>query len=883
MSIRTKSFIAPAACIAVVAGMPMAGAQVGPGVLEEIVVTAQKREQSLQEVPISISVVPGDKLLEQGFNDLQDVTNFMPGVIVEESLSSTIRIRGIDNQSPNVAFEQATAIFNDGIYYGRPMQSVAGIYDVQQVEVLFGPQPVYFGQSAIAGLIGYNSTRPAYGDADDTGGYLVGEVGSLGHYKVEGAAGGALGDDWGFRVAGRFTENDGWMTDFTTGRDSNAQTDSALRLSVAGQASDSVSIYAKYETFEQDSQGSATADIACDLSVAIPVATCGISENLGLAVYGYGLTSNRGAAETAHNKLPAPPISAGLDLSTLDVAQYDQIGNDVTGSAGVFEIEAELANGAILTSTTGFSEYDSIAFQDGDASAIASLIFPNDEAFDMVSQELRLASDNDGPFNWMAGVYYQNHELDFQFDIISSLPNPMGVSGTNATHYAEDAEYSSVFGSLNYDLSSQWSLDYGLRYQTVAKNGMLEEPHSYLLDASGNEILTYGPAPPPLQAMGIQTTAHPMFPNGTQAASWSGVVVGVPNEQVPGYAPARCIGPAVGDACPSGVASMAPLEIDDDNLDHQFSLRWRPTDEMSAFVRYVTGYKAGGFSRGSSSYIVSTHGIYDAEKAQSVEIGGKWTLLEDRLRINATLFNTNYDDRQVNSAFADPETGATFFIFVNAAESTIRGLEADASYISDNGLTFRFAAATLDALYDSFENGQCTARETAEMNRAIMAAGFVSQLPGRPPGPDGRNPGIIGIEGPTGCKVIALGPSGVKNLSGTEFDGQPNWSMNFSLGRDFTAGNLLVRLNADYALYADFDETRPDSNFDWRTQEGFGVLNLRGSIGSPEGTWDLALYGRNVTDELYWLNQPGDINIFGTASAQVSRPATYGLTYRYNF
>ena len=72
MSIRTKSFIAQAACIAVVAGMPMAGAQVGPGVLEEIVVTAQKREQSLQEVPISISVVPGDKLLEQGFNDLQD-------------------------------------------------------------------------------------------------------------------------------------------------------------------------------------------------------------------------------------------------------------------------------------------------------------------------------------------------------------------------------------------------------------------------------------------------------------------------------------------------------------------------------------------------------------------------------------------------------------------------------------------------------------------------------------------------------------------------------------------------------------------------------------------------------------------------------------------
>ena len=192
------------------------------GIVEEIIVTAQKREQSLEEVPISISVMPGEQLQAQGFNNLEEIATFIPGVIAEQGatgISSTVTIRGVSSDGRNTAFEQSAAVFNDGTYYGRPLQSVAGIYDVQQVEVLFGPQPVYFGQSAIAGLVSYKSNRPKPGAMD---GYAFAEAGNLAHRKMEGALTVPLGESWAARVGGKFQETDGSRMDSAKAVKANA-------------------------------------------------------------------------------------------------------------------------------------------------------------------------------------------------------------------------------------------------------------------------------------------------------------------------------------------------------------------------------------------------------------------------------------------------------------------------------------------------------------------------------------------------------------------------------------------------------------------------------------------------------------------------------------
>ena len=168
----------------VAAGLAISASALAQTALEEIVVTAQKRDQSLSDVPVSVQVLSGETFIEQGLNTLEDAANFIPGLQVEQTEGgATVRIRGISNEGYNVAFEQATAVFNDGVYFGRQLQALAGVYDIEQMEVLFGPQPVYFGQSAIAGLIGYRSRRPT----DELDGYLVAEAGNIGHTKVEGA------------------------------------------------------------------------------------------------------------------------------------------------------------------------------------------------------------------------------------------------------------------------------------------------------------------------------------------------------------------------------------------------------------------------------------------------------------------------------------------------------------------------------------------------------------------------------------------------------------------------------------------------------------------------------------------------------------------------
>ena len=501
--------------------VPPAGAQEsleGFVFLEEIIVTAQKREQSLEEVPISISVMPGEQLQAQGFNNLEEIATFIPGVIAEQGatgISSTVSIRGVSSNGNNTAFEQSAAVFNDGTYYGRPLQSVAGIYDVQQVEVLFGPQPVYFGQSAIAGLVSYKSNRPEPGAMD---GYAFAEAGNLAHRKMEGALTVPLGESWAARVGGKFQETDGWMTDQYTGEDSNASENTAYRASLAGGAGD-LSVFLKHEGFKQITSGFNTDDPVCNPQAAQAgfLALCANARAAGFAAYEYDRNLSRGGAVSAHSLPQARAPAGNLDLSQLSIFDYTELGADVDGTNSLLELTYDLANDIRVTALSGFSQYESLAMEDFDRSPFANFSFPNREEYDQFSQELRVQSGGDGDLQWMAGMYYQDQELDFSLDIISALPNPMGPSGTNATQFNEEAKYLSAFASATYNFSEQWALDVGARWQQVKKDAYLWEIDSYLADASGNRITNTGPPTP----TGARRT---VVPNGTAPADYSGLI-----------------------------------------------------------------------------------------------------------------------------------------------------------------------------------------------------------------------------------------------------------------------------------------------------------------------------------------------------------------------
>ena len=834
-----------AAALALLLGSPLQALGQGEQgrIVEEIVVTAQKREQTLDDVPISISVMPGEQLQAQGLNNLEEVATFIPGVIAEQGElgnNSTVTIRGVSSSGFNTAFEQSAAVFNDGTYYGRPMQSVAGIWDISQVEVLFGPQPVYFGQSAIAGLVSYKSNRPRPGG--DLDGYVFAEAGNLAHRKVEGALTIPLGTDWAARVGGKFQETDGWMTHQYTGEDGNANENTAYRASLAGGAGD-LSVFVKHEGFKQQTSGLNTDDAVCEPQAAQAgfLALCANARAAGIATYEYDRNLNRGGSVSAHTVPQARAPVGNLDLTQLPLFDHSALGADADGTNSVLELTYDLPNGIVVTALSGYSEYQSFAMQDFDRSPYASLGFPYSEEYDQFSQELRAQSSGDGNLQWMAGVYYQDQELGMTLDIISALPNPMGPSGTNATEYNEEAEYFSAFASATYNFNEQWALDLGARWQQVKKDAYLWEVDSYLTDAAGNRITNAGPPSP-------TGTGLTVAPNGTAPAGYSGLIPMM-------RAGDRCLGETPnGDDCaathrPAFLAAWGgdtSLKRTDRDFTPDVALRWSFSDAGSLFARYVQGFKAGGFSRGSSSFIVATKGYYDPEKARSVELGGRFSFLDDRLRWNLVAYRTKYKDQQVNSAFVDPTTNATFFIFINAAESTIQGLETDLSFVAENGFFAKGSLAVNDTKYNSFPNAQCLHSER-----------------------------IAGD-----CR-----PNGTIDLSGTAFDGLPDWTLSFSAGYDLDLGrNLGLLLSVDGVIYDDWDNTRPSQRTfqDHREQDGFSIWNLRAALYSQDRRWEVAAWGRNLTDELYWLRQPTGVGIFGTDNANASRPATYGLSVRYN-
>ncbi|MCY3605429.1 MAG: TonB-dependent receptor [Gammaproteobacteria bacterium] len=810
--------------------------------LEEIVVTAQKREQSLTDVPVSVQVLSGEDFIEQGLNTLEDAANFIPGLQVEQTEGgATVRIRGISNEGFNVGFEQATAVFNDGVYYGRQLQALAGVYDIEQMEVLFGPQPVYFGQSAIAGLIGYRSRRPT----DELDGYVVAEAGNIGHTKVEGALGGPLGGNWAGRLSAKIVQDDGWTKVFGTGEDGNPNENSAFRLQLSGDIAENFSVWAKYEQFEANTDGSSTDAFPCNvgLSAAPPLVFCDDAIRNGLGEFEYNDTVSFGSSVSAHPFGRAP--FGNLDLTQLDIAQRDAIAIDIEGSAAALELVWEPVNGLIVTSLTGFSDYEADRAQDFDFSPYANFAFPNVEEFDQVSQELRVQSDNDGALNWMAGLYWQDQELNFQADIVSALPNPMGPSGTNATEYNEEAQYFGAFAAVAWEVSDEVTLEYGIRHNDVQKDAYLWEVDSYLTNAAGNRISNAGP---PNRGM----TPLTLVPNGTQATGYSGLL----GEMVAGD---RCLGKTPNnDDCtvninPAVLAAWGDtdLSLDENDLTHQLTVNWAFSDSSSVFFRYAEAFKPGGFSRGSSSFIVSTKGIYDAEKADSIEVGGRFGFANGRGQANVTLFSTDYEERQVEQRFDDPVTGVTFLIFQNAANSSINGLEGDLRYVADSGLRFSLAASYAKGEYDLFDDAACFRAE-----QRMMLGGC------RPGG-------------------------GSIDLSGTEFDGIPNWTITVGLGYDFAlGGNLRMNLDTNLTTHDDFDRTRPFASqtpYEFRQQNGFTLINARAAIYPGDGRWEIAAYGRNLTDERYWHTQPSEVGIFGNAVAVINRPATYGVTLRYNF
>ncbi|GAB3115026.1 TonB-dependent receptor [Aestuariicella hydrocarbonica] len=437
--------------------------------LEEVVVTAQKRAESLQDVPVSVDAMSGDQLLKAGFRDVDDVAAQVPSLIVTSNLSplnASFRIRRIGNEGNIPTFEPDTALIIDGAFRSRSGIGLGELVDVQSVEVLKGPQSTLYGKNAGAGVISINTEAPS---SEFLG---MGEIGlgSDNLQQFKGYINGALTDAVNGRISFSSTRRD-HMIDNLIGPDGDSQDGQAVRVQLSADLTDNWSSRLIIGHMKRDMNTMLGDTWYSPTVVAIADAMAQL-----------------GAGHPVTNNDPSDRI-----IEQVGTNDFEQ---DSTDAVLHFEYSGD---GILFNSITGYEDYESTNIMYGVEQMPSDLwIFNDRQEGSSFSQEFRLMSDTDDNFSWLVGTfYYQNEfsrgdkntpEFELQSDVDTlgavvgaatigtPMPTLFGSPGDTGDVYAQqDSKSFGLFGTVGINLTDDLKVDVGLRYSYDKKDGKVEQ------------------------------------------------------------------------------------------------------------------------------------------------------------------------------------------------------------------------------------------------------------------------------------------------------------------------------------------------------------------------------------------------------------------------
>jgi iron complex outermembrane receptor protein len=425
---------AAVAVLATAVGVPAFAADAASGSVEEVVVTAQKREQNIQDVPISMEVVSGTKLAEFHTDTLKELSipNMNVGAV---GGNDVIYIRGFGSPSQNYGFDQSVSLYVDGVYAGKSRQFMSPFFDIQRIEVLRGPQGALFGKNTAAGAISIVSAQPTstfQGAA--TGIYNFDQQG----YELNGYVSGPITKDLSARLAAKIVDQDGYVKNLAYGGREEPTTESQLvRLSLR---------YAPEGNFDFTAK-----------------AEYGHAKSKGMQVVSGPLDKPQQPVETRY----APD-----DLGRLGPAGFESIDWNVSGTGNL------KLGGFTLTSISAYSFFNAGHTNNWDLTnpagglvpALPSIYNTFPEHFQQWSQELRLASPTGGKFDYIVGAYYDNSQYKLKPASDYNIPALGGIF-LMASNFKQQAETYSVFGQGVYHFSDSLRAVGSLRYTHTYKRG----------------------------------------------------------------------------------------------------------------------------------------------------------------------------------------------------------------------------------------------------------------------------------------------------------------------------------------------------------------------------------------------------------------------------
>ena len=882
--------------------------------LEEIIVTAQKRAESLQDVPISMTALSGQKMEDSGITSFADLSSFVPNLSISENAVNTIiTMRGI-SVGANQSFEQSVGVYVDGIHYGKSRQIRTGLFDLQQVEVLRGPQGILFGKNTLAGAINVTTAEPAIG-AEGLSGKIALTAETDNGEMVEGNLNYSPSDTLAFRFAFRDQKDDGYIDNSYPGaQPAMPTTDEQIwRFTTMWEPNERTSVKFTHSQSEFERLGGPGVVHRFQPEANLPASNSLMYGVMGLGYPTFGADTLANDGTTTYRDAIsiggcALEASVGMSSAVCDAGGERPEGTDTETEDTALVLEIEMDNGFTFTSVTGHNKYDYQDGMDADWMPVRFIGRSDISSYEQTSQEFRIASPADERFSFVAGVYWSEaeQEIDRVVAVDGTLGNPSLVqlaTGQGALAAAGTLTATTTPAEM-MAAGTQSFLAFSKPQIAGAITGS-EDPAvigGFMASAAGQAALDayWG-----VDGMAMWNTAGRVSyynqETDTTAAFFQGsykltdnltLTAGVryTEEDKAAIARADLSSAHTGMANPNDDAFLAALqsasfgvyahdfaeERSTDQVIPAVNLQWEQSDTNKFYISYSEGFKSGGFnSVDDQNPIIEADGTvlrtepgvgfeYEDESAKSWEIGGKHVLLDGAMNFNWAYFNSEYEDQQVSTFIG------LGFVVANAATSDIQGLEMDLAWQATDKLRLGASVSFLDGEYGSFDAAGCTAFQASELLALNNAAPGEALSPNSP------------VTSAAGCQQNFLG-DGTPSGSSQDISGGP-------LGSDYEGS-----LTADYVSpmangnmwYAGIDVNFTDSflmtgDLDpLDEQEAFEKVNLR--LGVRGDNWDLMFFGRNITNEIT-ANGAADLPLSGGSHFRyMAAGEIYGARFSYSF
>ena len=618
--------------------------------LEEIVVTARRRQETAQESPVPLTVLNDALLNRYDITGIDSIASLTPGLVTGESggaVGGSISLRGVGSGESQAFIDQAVSINIDGIPISTAQILRVAQMDLKQIEVLRGPQALFFGKNSPGGIISLATANP--GDELEVmlrSGYEF----EAEEWSVDATVSGPISDTVGLRLAAHYADMDGYI-------DVNSPTE------LIPPANDPYSIEKSgLDAFPQREETFLRGTLVLDPTEQLKISLKGTyadTEIVGSTSYFsdithcpysnpqelYPVPSNcKNDGEIVAAQIPNEVLAMNPQLQPNGHRGSDQLLFSAT-------IDYELTDTISLTSVTGYYDAEEEISSHGGYGLAPSNVYAVNYENEQFSQELRLASNLEGPINYLFGGFYEERELYTDTYIVI----PTAAAPACPTCYelpfeatSQNQDTYSFFGQLLYDINDQVQISAGGRYTHETK-----EVSEYTIQME----TPYDPTSI-FDATPIDVLGSPSYPQ--------------------------------------------KKKLDFSNFSPELTVTYKPTDNIMYFASYKEGYKSGGFDGSYTAGGVVANGVnsFEPEEVSGYELGLKSSLVEGQVIFNLTGYWYDYKDLQV----ATYDTAARSFGTGNAAKSQVRGIEIETKYYPQEapGLELHASANFNDATFDEF-------------------------------------------------------------------------------------------------------------------------------------------------------------------------------------